>query len=376
MNSHKTISHLVTEPTFPAWLVPGILLYSCISIGFIFDSAYINITDGGIGREVVDGWTITLAWELITEEIKFSDTGRIARKITTKTLHFIFGLLIGLTVIALLKRKRGSSTASYIITQFQLIVGLAFFYYYPQDKEEIYLLFGGILTALSILQYWALSRPNVRKWLRSYNVEFFSIQSSNPVIRDFVVYASIRKAIASLVLGFQLFIMAFVAYHLLPELSNWLFRNSVVTFVSIESTFVNIISSILTPFLVLFTLIFPILVLYPTLTVVAAFWRHPSRILLLRPFHAPDSSKTLKNIIQDSIGFLAHVYTISDTEINQRWYIRWPIALPHLWLLHFHTKHIKKEKSIDQLERKIRKTFSRNINWFASPENFSPYPPL
>lgn len=335
------------------------LVYAVTAIMLIADSLHINIIHVSSSRVIADSWTTTLAFDLLAGNLDRQDAASIAGSIATKTLMFGLGCMLAALAIAMLARKRGSSTASYIVNLFQLIVGLTFLASYLREPLVSYLWFGGTYTVAAIFQYWALPRPAVRRWLRSYAVEFFLIPSASPAISRFLKRASFRKGIGSVVLGFQVFVFAYVVYALVGELAGWalLVRDD-----SLESSLDRFFKWVV----VVFVLVLPILVLYPTLALVALFWRRPLRILLLRPFHAPEVSNTLKNIVQDSIGYLAHVYTLADPIIRQRWYIRWPVALPHLWPFHFRSKRVINARSLKRMDRQMNRAFVRNINWFAS----------
>lgn len=47
--------------------------------------------------------------------------------------------------------------------------------------------------------------------------------------------------------------------------------------------------------------------------------RAPLRILLLRPFMFPDSRSRIRRFAKHYLRYLGHTYTVSDTEVKQRW---------------------------------------------------------
>ncbi|MGQ1783540.1 hypothetical protein [Saccharicrinis sp. GN24d3] len=358
MTMHAMPTYTCPKPSFPKWLIPGVVFYLAMASSLIWSSLTITITESESDRIILDTWTTSLIKDLINGNADPELYGMIAGSIGTQILFFIVGCLIGSTAVAMLIRKRGTSTASYFINMFQLFTGLAFFYYYPRDKEFNYLWFGFVLCVPALFQYWILTKPSVRRWLKSYAIEFYKINTSNTLIRKFLKHASFRKGMSSMVLGFEVLIIMLSLYVLSDALVSLLFMK-------ITDTFGNFIERVFTLFSILLSLSYPI-ILYPVIGVVALFWKRPSRILLLRPFHAPEVSVTLKSIIQDTVGYFGHVYTLSDAEISQPWYIRWPVALPQMWLLHFHSLHLGRLESVIKMEKKICKTVARNINWLAS----------
>lgn len=113
-------------------------------------------------------------------------------------------------------------------------------------------------------------------------------------------------------------------------------------------------------------LLLPILIAVPFSMLLLIIWSKPYNILVLRPFSDPNRSKNLKRLVRNGLSGLGFFYTLSDRQIEQKWYIKYPSVLWQLSLFHFRFRRIRKQKSIDKLKRAMMRQDVRLINWVFS----------
>jgi hypothetical protein len=112
--------------------------------------------------------------------------------------------------------------------------------------------------------------------------------------------------------------------------------------------------------------LFPFLFTLPINSFIISLWETPPRFLLLRPFHRGALGRPLKRIARSQIARFGHIYTLSDTDIRVRWYVRVPLLLGQLALFSFRARKISRPEKVITLERAIHRTWLRNINWCMS----------
>ena len=81
--------------------------------------------------------------------------------------------------------------------------------------------------------------------------------------------------------------------------------------------------------------VLPFLLTLPASAAIVALWQSPPRALLLRPFNRGQLSHPLKRIVRRNIALYAHVYTLSDADVNVPAYVRIPLLFGQLALFSF-----------------------------------------
>jgi len=116
----------------------------------------------------------------------------------------------------------------------------------------------------------------------------------------------------------------------------------------------------------------PALLAVPVALPGAILWRTPLRIVLLRPFAHPASSRALKQAANKGLAPYGHTYTLSDARIRSPWYFRIPLLLGPLRQFSFKHGRISSERRIKKLRRSLDQRIRRNLNWFLSPNHIFP----
>ena len=109
--------------------------------------------------------------------------------------------------------------------------------------------------------------------------------------------------------------------------------------------------------------VLPFVLTLPASSPIIALWHAPPRALLLRPFNRGPLSRPLKRLVRRDVAPYAHVYTLSDADINVPWYVRIPFLLGQLALFSFRMRTIRDARHIARIERATERTWLRNINW-------------
>lgn len=94
-------------------------------------------------------------------------------------------------------------------------------------------------------------------------------------------------------------------------------------------------------------------------------WRDPARILVLRPFNRPDSSRPLRQLIRREVAGYGHVYTLADVAIKVRWSVKVPVLAGQLGLFSFRFGTISEQQRLDRLSRSSTLFRRRNLNWLV-----------
>jgi hypothetical protein len=109
--------------------------------------------------------------------------------------------------------------------------------------------------------------------------------------------------------------------------------------------------------------VLPFILTLPASAPIVALWHAPPRALLLRPFNRGPLSRPLKRLVRRDVARYAHVYTLSDADINVPWYVRIPVLIGQLALFSFRMRTIRDARHIARIERATERTWLRNINW-------------
>ena len=112
--------------------------------------------------------------------------------------------------------------------------------------------------------------------------------------------------------------------------------------------------------------ILPIVLTLPLNAPIIGLWQYPPTFLFLRPFHRGVLSKPLKRIARREIAPLGHTYTLSDGDIHVPWFVRVPLVLGQLALFSFRFRTIRSFERLGALDRAMRRTWLRNVNWCMS----------
>jgi hypothetical protein len=112
--------------------------------------------------------------------------------------------------------------------------------------------------------------------------------------------------------------------------------------------------------------VLPIVLTLPLSAPIISLWQYPPTFLILRPFHRGVLSKPLKHIARREIAPLGHTYTLSDADIHVPWYVRVPLVLGQLALFSFRLKIIRSSGRLGAIDRAMRRTWLRNVNWCLS----------
>jgi hypothetical protein len=112
--------------------------------------------------------------------------------------------------------------------------------------------------------------------------------------------------------------------------------------------------------------IVPFVVSLPISAPLIALWREPSRFLFLRPFNRRPLTRGLSKIVRRDLSRFGHTYTLADANIYVPIYVRIPLVLGQFALLSFRTRKIRKARQLRKLDKAIRRTWLRNINWCLS----------
>jgi hypothetical protein len=110
----------------------------------------------------------------------------------------------------------------------------------------------------------------------------------------------------------------------------------------------------------------PIVLPLPVYAPIVALWERPPRFLLLRPFHRGPLSRPLKRIARRHLAPYGHTYTLADADIHVPWYVRIPILFGQLPLFSFRFRQIRRPQRLERLDRAMRRTWLRNVNWCMS----------
>jgi hypothetical protein len=119
-------------------------------------------------------------------------------------------------------------------------------------------------------------------------------------------------------------------------------------------------------FLYLGLYVLPFIMTLPIAAWIVLLWRDPPRVLVLRPFNRRPLTRGLARLVHSDVGRFGHVYTLADSELRVRWYVRIPVLLGQLALLSFRARTIRSARQLARLERAIGRTWLRNINWCLS----------
>ncbi|MCD9186231.1 MAG: hypothetical protein LUM44_07345 [Pyrinomonadaceae bacterium] len=95
-------------------------------------------------------------------------------------------------------------------------------------------------------------------------------------------------------------------------------------------------------------------------------WKKPYNILLLRPFSKKDTSTVLKKMVRNGLSGLGFFYTLADSQINQKWYVKYPILLGQLSLFQFRFRKIKNKRSVEKIRKLLNGKRRRIFNWSVS----------
>lgn len=109
--------------------------------------------------------------------------------------------------------------------------------------------------------------------------------------------------------------------------------------------------------------VLPFVLTLPASAPIVALWHTPPRALLLRPFNRGPLSRPLKRLVRRDVAPYAHVYTLSDADINVPWYVRIPFLIGQLALFSFRMRTIRDARQVEKVERATGRTWLRNINW-------------
>ncbi|GLZ49897.1 hypothetical protein Acsp06_60820 [Actinomycetospora sp. NBRC 106375] len=101
-------------------------------------------------------------------------------------------------------------------------------------------------------------------------------------------------------------------------------------------------------------------------------WRDPARLLVLRPFHRPESSRPLRELVRRHVSGYGHTYTLADVAIRVRWYIRFPVLVGQLGVLSFRRGVISNPRRLDKLLSSLGSSTRRNTNWMVSRSKVFP----
>ncbi|MGH9203013.1 MAG: hypothetical protein ACRD2A_17445, partial [Vicinamibacterales bacterium] len=110
----------------------------------------------------------------------------------------------------------------------------------------------------------------------------------------------------------------------------------------------------------------PFIVALPAAAGIVLLWQDPPRILVLRPFNRRPLTRGLARLVHRDVARYGHVSTLADAELRVPWYVRVPVFFGQLALLSFRARIIRKERQLARLERALRRTWLRNINWCLS----------
>jgi hypothetical protein len=294
--------------------------------------------------------------------------------------HGALGLGLLAIPIGIVRRRRTCLTILFYLAGAAFWIGLVFVYYGVRlgpefsfadttislrgESKPTFLPVGIGFIAFALYQYLVLSREPTRKWFRSYVHAFDVKGAANGAARRVLRAAKWRRRAAGSVLGLHTFVL------------GWTWANSLMISLIACSLLMTsqplrwlLVLLVGVPLLVvglLIILLVPTALLAPVTGLFALSWRKPKRILLLRPFHREGTSLALRRLIRESVGFLGHVYTLSDPGIHQRWYLRWPVLLPQTWLLRFRPPVIRAPEDLARLRKVIEHGGRRSLNWFSS----------
>ncbi len=107
----------------------------------------------------------------------------------------------------------------------------------------------------------------------------------------------------------------------------------------------------------------PFVLTLPLSAFVVGLWARPPRLLLLRPFNRGRLTRPLRRLVRTEIGNFGHVYTLADTDIRVRWYVRVPLLLGQFALLSFRARRIRGPRQVARLSAALDRTWLRNVNW-------------
>ncbi|HEX2872904.1 MAG TPA: hypothetical protein VHP33_16695 [Polyangiaceae bacterium] len=113
----------------------------------------------------------------------------------------------------------------------------------------------------------------------------------------------------------------------------------------------------------------PAILTLPVVLPVAMLWKHPRRIVLLRPFQRPASSRALLDLASNVFAHYGHTYTLSDTNIRLPWFVRMPVLLGQLRTMLLSLPVVDSTQALQRFEFQLTRRVSRNIGWLLSPHH-------
>ncbi|WP_121809497.1 hypothetical protein [Mucilaginibacter kameinonensis] len=112
----------------------------------------------------------------------------------------------------------------------------------------------------------------------------------------------------------------------------------------------------------------PFLISLPVVLPLALRHQNIARIVVFRKFNHPASSRALRRIIRYDLSPFGHLFTLSDSRLKIKWYIRIPFFIGQFGLFHFQQRIIKTQVHLQRLETRLRHTTWLNINWLLSSQ--------
>jgi len=110
----------------------------------------------------------------------------------------------------------------------------------------------------------------------------------------------------------------------------------------------------------------PVIAFLPVLAALALTWKSPHRIVVFRRFHTRYESRVLRRIAAQFFGRFGHVFTLADSQIHQRLWLRIPVVLGQLSFLQFHLQTVHSERGLGRLRRLLGRRWRLNLNWMVS----------
>lgn len=118
--------------------------------------------------------------------------------------------------------------------------------------------------------------------------------------------------------------------------------------------------------------VLPVIAFLPVLVPLALTWKSPHRIVVFRRFHTRYESRVLRRIAAEFFGRFGHVFTLADSQIHQRLWLRIPVLLGQLSFLQFHLQTVHSERRLRRLRRLLVRRWRLNLNWMVSLRKIFP----
>jgi len=110
----------------------------------------------------------------------------------------------------------------------------------------------------------------------------------------------------------------------------------------------------------------PFFLCLPVILPLAIKNKNTSRIVIFRKFNSEISKKAVNKITGSIVSNYGHVFTLSDSSYNIKWYVKIPIILGQMSFFHFRQRDIKTDMHLLSLKNTLANKGWLNVNWLLS----------